>query len=128
MRYPLVLLLAVLLAGPSPAAGQGVPGDAAIEAEVRRLATELRCPRCQGVSIAESPDDLSRQMKAVIRQQLEEGRTPDEVRAYFVSRYGEWVLLKPDPTGFNLAVYLIPIAAMLLGAGVLVLRIRGWTR
>jgi cytochrome c-type biogenesis protein CcmH len=122
-------LLVVLCLGwlPLAAAGQSALDDAALEALARRVASELRCPRCQGLSIADSPDDLAVQMNAVVREQLREGRSPEEVRAYFVSRYGEWVLLKPDPRGFNLVVYLVPILVMIAGAGLLGMQVRRWT-
>src|SRR5687767_959816 len=67
----------------------------AIDMQVDELAEELRCPVCQGLSIADSPSELSQQMKDVVRGQLESGKSPDEVKAYFVSKYGEWILLTP---------------------------------
>jgi cytochrome c-type biogenesis protein CcmH len=122
------VLIVLLLALPGSLAAQPVWTPAALDAEVRRVALELRCPRCQGLSIADSPDDLAVQMNVVIRQQLIEGRTPEEIQAYFVSRYGEWVLLRPEPKGFNLVAYLAPVLAMVVGAGILVSRVRKWTR
>lgn len=102
--------------------------DPAREEMVRRLASELRCPVCQGLSVQDSPTELAQQMKAVIRGQLQQGRTPDEVRKYFVGRYGEWILLKPEASGFNLVVYLLPFAMLLAGAVVVALTVRRWTR
>ncbi len=107
---------------------EGTAGSPLIEAQTRELASELRCPVCQGVSIEDSPTELARQMKSVIRGQLREGKAPEQVRAYFVSRYGEWILLRPEARGFNLAVYLLPIAMLLVGAGVIVWSVRRWTR
>lgn len=122
------MLIVLLLVTPAAAAAaQTGWSEAALDAEVRRLASQLRCPRCQGLSIADSPDDLAVQMNVVIREQLVEGRTPEEIRNYFVSRYGEWVLLKPEPSGFNLVAYLGPLVAMLAGAGFLITRVRRWT-
>ena len=125
MRSAMLILL--LLVTPTAGAAQTRWSEAALDTEVRRIASQLRCPRCQGLSIADSPDDLAVQMNVVIREQLVEGRTAGEIRDYFVSRYGEWVLLKPEPSGFNLVAYLGPILMMLAGAGFLVTRVRRWT-
>jgi cytochrome c-type biogenesis protein CcmH/NrfF len=100
--------------------------DPHLEADVRKLARQLRCPTCQALSIADSPSELAREMEGVIRMRLQEGMTPEEVRASFVDAYGEWVLLSPDPSGFNLLVYLLPLAALLLGTGIVVAGIRKW--
>jgi cytochrome c-type biogenesis protein CcmH len=70
--------------------------DSALEAATTMLASELRCPVCQGNSIQDSPSELAQQMRDLIRDQLRAGKTPDEVRAYFVDKYGEWILLSPQ--------------------------------
>ena len=101
--------------------------DSALEAQTTALASELRCPVCQGNSIQDSPSELALQMRDVIRDQLRAGKTPDEVRAYFVDKYGEWILLTPKATGFNLVVYLIPLAAVLVGGLVVWRTVRRWT-
>jgi cytochrome c-type biogenesis protein CcmH len=108
------------------AATQAYPPE--VEEQTRRLAAELRCPVCQGLSIEDSPTELSHQMKDVIRRQLAAGKTPEEVKAYFVARYGEWILLKPKAAGFNLLIYLLPLLAVLAGAAVIALAVRRWTR
>ena len=102
--------------------------DPAMEAEATRIASELRCPVCQGLSIQDSPSPLAQQMKDVIRGQLVEGRSPAEVKQYFISKYGEWVLLEPEASGFNLLVYLLPWIGLVAGAGVIFLAVRRWTR
>lgn len=80
------------------------------------IAAELRCPVCQGLSVADSPSDTAREMRALIDQRIREGRTDDDIRAEFRRAYGDWVLLSPpliDPRG---AVWLIPFAVIGLGA------------
>ena len=101
--------------------------DSAMEARATRLAAELRCPVCQGLSIQDSPSPLAQQMKDLIRSQVMAGRTDEEVREYFVSKYGEWVLLEPKAQGFNLLVYLLPALALLGGAGLIAVAVRRWT-
>jgi len=131
LRHGVGLLLTGMLLGTNPVvATTQEPSDsvAALEALTSKVAAQLRCPVCQGLSIQDSPTELALEMRAVIRDQLAEGRTPEEVKAYFVSKYGEWILLEPKPEGFNLAVYALPIAGLLVGAGALVLSVRRWTK
>lgn len=88
-----------------------------LEEQVRRIAAELRCPVCQNLSAADSPSELAQQMRGVILEQLKEGKTPEQIKAYFVSKYGEWVLLAPTPKGFSLLVWVLPFVAV--GAGII---------
>lgn len=135
MRHLRALGLLACIAG-SPLAAQPAPvssppaaiDSAALDARTRELASELRCPVCQGESIQESPSELAQEMKAVVRDQLAAGRTPDEVKAYFVARYGEWILLRPTTTGFNATLYWLPPIALLVGAGIVILLARRWIR
>jgi cytochrome c-type biogenesis protein CcmH len=99
-----------------------------LDRDVRAVAAVLRCPVCQGLSLQDSPSELSQEMKDVIRQQLAEGRSPEEVKAYFVSKYGEWILMEPRPQGFNLAVYLLPVIALLAGGAFVFMTARKWVR
>lgn len=120
------LFLAVLLVG---AVGGGpAPARVVSEAEVHEVAGELRCVVCQNLSVADSPSEMAHQMRVIVRERLEAGESPAQVVQYFVDRYGEWILLSPRPSGFNLLVWLAPLAAVALGlliVGVLVWR---WTR
>ena len=102
--------------------------DAEIEATTRRLATELRCPVCQGLSLQDSPSELAQEMRGVIRDQLKAGRTPDQVKGYFIDKYGEWILLEPPATGFNLVVYALPVLAVLVGLFVVWRAVKRWTK
>jgi cytochrome c-type biogenesis protein CcmH len=101
--------------------------DSLLEAQTTALASELRCPVCQGNSIQDSPSELAQQMRDLIRDQLREGKTPGEVRAYFVTKYGEWILLAPKATGFNLVVYVAPILAILIGGAIVWRNVRRWS-
>lgn len=101
--------------------------DSALEARTSAVASQLRCPVCQGLSIQDSPSDLSRSMRAVVRDQLAQGKSPDEVKAYFVSKYGEWILLQPKASGFNLLAYAVPLLVVVGGGLVILLAVRRWT-
>lgn len=101
--------------------------DPALEARATALADELRCPVCQGLSIHDSPSPLAQDMKDLIRAQIAAGATDDEVRDYFVSKYGEWVLLEPRAEGLNLLVYVLPALALLGGAALILVAVRRWS-
>ena len=133
-RSGLVLAALTLLlgAGPSSVAGQettrdGPPTGAELDALTARVADQLRCPVCRNQSVGESSSELARQMQAEIRRRLARGETPEEVRAYFVSRYGEWILLQPPPKGINLLVYLLPLAALVAGGWIVFRLVRRWS-
>jgi len=89
--------------------------DPVKEARVQKLGKALRCAVCQGVSIADSPASMARAQLDTVRELVAEGKTDEEVVEYFVARYGEWVLLEPPKHGFNLLVWLGPIALILGG-------------
>jgi cytochrome c-type biogenesis protein CcmH len=116
------LLLTALVMSVSAAAAQDstarpvAAADTALERRTRDVASGLRCPVCQGLSIADSPSELALEMKGLVREQLAAGKTPDEIEGYFIEKYGEWVLLEPRAQGLNLLVYLLPVALVIGGA------------
>ena len=88
-----------------------------LEEQTRAISTELRCVVCQNLSIADSPSEMAKQMRAIVREQLQAGKSPQEIKDYFVSKYGEWVLLKPATQGISLLVWVLPFVALILGLG-----------
>ncbi|CAN5765001.1 hypothetical protein BH20CHL8_BH20CHL8_08060 [soil metagenome] len=81
------------------------------------IARELRCPDCQGLSVADSPTQSAAEIRRQIGEQLAAGASPDEVRAHFVARYGEWILLAPSSP----VVWVVPLAVVAVaGAGLIV--------
>lgn len=102
-------------------------GDSALEAKTRAVASQLRCPVCQGLSLQDSPSELSQEMRDLVREQLAAGKSPDEVKQYFVNRYGEWILLDPQAHGFNWLVYALPVLLLLGGGAVLLVAVRRWS-
>ena len=102
------------------------PLDSLLEAQVHQVGSKLRCPVCQGLSVAASPS--AHDMRDVIRSQLKAGKTPAEVEAYFVSKYGDWILLRPEPRGFNLALYILPALMVVGGIGLIFVLARKWSR
>ncbi len=99
-----------------------------VEGQVRAIASELRCVVCQNLSVADSPSTMAVQMRDVVRHQVKAGRTPDEIRAYFVSKYGEWVLLAPPTRGFNLIIWILPFVVLLAGIAAAVRLLLRWSK
>ena len=89
--------------------------EAPLDIQVREVAKTLRCAVCQSESIWESNAGLARQMRDVIREQLRQGRTPDEIRTYFVGRYGEYILLRPSKSGLNWILWAGPFILLFIG-------------
>lgn len=113
----ILVLLGVVAAG--LLSGSGRPADRAYDLEQR-----LRCPVCKTVSIAESMSDTAVAMRATVQQQVEAGRSDEEIIAYFTDRYGEWVLMDPPAQGDTLPLWLIPVAAAAAGVALLLIRRR----
>lgn len=87
------------------------------EAErVDAIASEVRCPTCRGLSAAESDAKTAVAIRAEIRDRLRAGQTPDQIRAYLVSRYGDDALLRPPATGVSGVVWALPVAALVVAA------------
>lgn len=92
------------------------PAAAPTRAELaQQIAAELRCPDCQALSVAESETAAAAGIRRQIDEQLATGRSREQVRAYFVARYGEWILLAPS----SALAWWVPPAALLLGIGIL---------
>ncbi len=102
------------------------PVPESLDQRVHDVASQLKCPVCQGESVADSPSTISQQMRAVIRQQLQQGQSEQQIIQYFVSRYGNNILWSPPKQGFTILAWVIPIAILLCGALLLVLVMRGW--
>jgi len=107
--------------GATPLAG------AALDTQTDDVAALLRCPVCQGLSVADSPATMAVNMKIQVREMLSRGYTEDQILSYFEGSYGEFVRLEPPLRGVNWLVWLAPVAGLLLGGIVVarVLRARG---
>ncbi|MGB7975224.1 MAG: cytochrome c-type biogenesis protein [Roseiarcus sp.] len=112
----LISLLLALLAGPALAVQPDeVMKDPALEARARALSSELRCLVCQNESIDDSEAPLARDIRVLIRERIGKGETNDAVRAYLVSRYGDFILLKPPFKPETLLLWLSPVLTLGLG-------------
>lgn len=116
-----VIVIAIVISGLSRTA----PG---LDGRARAIETQLRCPTCQGLSIADSPATAAVQMRAVVRDQLQAGASDDEVRAFFVARYGRWILLDPPASGVDLALWIAPALIVIVGSILVVRRAQALKR
>ncbi|MDZ5698350.1 cytochrome c-type biogenesis protein [Chelativorans sp. M5D2P16] len=95
-------------------------GDPALEQRAREISAELRCMVCQNQSIDDSDAELARDLRVLVRERIRAGDTDAEVLDYVVSRYGEFVLLKPRFSLRNALLWATPVL-VLLGGGMLLL-------
>ena len=86
-----------------------------IDDQVKEIAYLLMCPVCQGQSVGESNSNLAHDMRDIIRKQLDEGKSKEEILAYFVNSYGESILASPPPKGINWLLWLLPGVAIVFG-------------
>ncbi|MEJ8311000.1 cytochrome c-type biogenesis protein [Agrobacterium larrymoorei] len=111
-------LLLVLAFGAFPAFAfnpDEVLSDPALEARARNLTAQLRCMVCQNQSIDDSNAELARDLRLLVRDRLVKGDSDEAVINYVVSRYGEFVLLKPRFSTRTLALWGAPIGLLLIG-------------
>jgi cytochrome c-type biogenesis protein CcmH len=101
-------------------------GRASLDQRTRDLAMQLRCPVCQGESVADSPSGIAQSMRRIIRRDLTEGKSPDQIKASFVKSYGDWILLAPPASGIGNLAWLAPPLLLLGGAGLLLTLLIDW--
>jgi len=101
-----------------------VLSDATLEARARALSRDLRCMVCQNQSIDDSNAPLARDLRLLVRERLTKGDSDDQVVNFLVSRYGEFVLLKPPFEWHTAILWLTPALALLAGAIAIVAAVR----
>jgi cytochrome c-type biogenesis protein CcmH len=110
-----------------PPRGQPISG-ATLDARTQDVASLLRCPVCQGLSVADSPATTALNMKAEVKELLAAGYDQEQILAYFERSYGEFVRLKPPLRGVNWIVWAAPLAVLVGGAGVVAGALRALRR
>ncbi|HEY4848505.1 MAG TPA: cytochrome c-type biogenesis protein [Methylocella sp.] len=98
--------------------------DPRLEARARALSAQLRCLVCQNESIDESHADLARDLRLLVRERLQAGDGDDQIRAFLVRRYGDFILLKPP---FKLETWLLwgaPFLILFAGGGIILIALR----
>jgi cytochrome c-type biogenesis protein CcmH len=126
MRWVRILIAALMttlacpvIAGPGLDPVEALP-DAGQEARARALFKELRCVVCQSESLDDSEADLARDMRKLVRTQISQGRTDEDVKAYLTGRYGDFVLLSPPKRPSTWALWFGPFALLLAVLGTVV--------
>ena len=99
---------------PEPLAYTRLP-DAKQEARAQALMQTLRCVVCQGQSIADSDADLAGDMRAIVRQRIAAGESPEAIRAWMVARYGRWVSYRPTVEPVTWPLWGAPLVLLLIG-------------
>jgi cytochrome c-type biogenesis protein CcmH len=116
----LFVCLSLLLPAEAARAQSDIPTDD----DVNRIAKQLYYPVCENVPLDECTTEACQQWRDLIRQQLSDGWTEDEILAYFVAQYGDKVLGEPPRRGLNWVLYLIPPVVILTGIILLINRLR----
>jgi cytochrome c-type biogenesis protein CcmH len=125
-------LLAALLTAPVQAGSRMAAAplanvqlaDPEQEKQARSLMETVRCLVCQGQSIADSDADMAGDMRALIRERIQKGESPEQVRAWLVERYGDWVTYAPPQHGVAALLWALPAVLILIGGFVAAGRIR----
>ena len=125
-RLAAVLALVVATALPALAvAPDEVLDDPKLEARARDLSAGLRCMVCQNQSIDDSDAPLAKDLRILVRERLKAGDSDEEVIAFLVDRYGEFVLLKPRLSLHTIVLWGLAPAVLLIGGAVLLFNARG---
>ena len=117
-RLALIALLIALIAPPQATRAvtpDEILKDPALEARARNLSRELRCMVCQNQSIDDSEAPLAKDLRILVRERLSAGDTDKQVLDYLVSRYGEFVLLKPPLQLQTLLLWAVSPGVLLIG-------------
>ena len=119
----MVVVLGVSLVAGARAASSRPPS---LDQRVRAITVQVRCPECEGQSVADSNAPASKAIREDVRQRLLSGQSKAEILAYLVSRFGEGILLKPRSTGIAGLVWALPVAAVICGLAGLAVAFRRW--
>lgn len=129
MLMPIRLALALMFVLTTPwAVLAEVQDESALDIQVREIAKTLRCTVCQTENIWESGAPLAQQMRGVVRERLKMGHSPEDIKEYFLSRYGDYIMMQPPAHGVNWLLWAGPFI-LLLGGGLLLYKeVIGWVR
>lgn len=124
-RWPWVVFLA-LVAGAFTVAAIGDLGPRTSAERGRAIAESIKCPTCQGQSVADSNATAARSIRTEIARRLEAGQTDEEIRSYIAGIYGDDQLLTPPRTGVAGLIWFLPAAGLVAATAALVIAFRRW--
>ncbi|WP_044789663.1 cytochrome c-type biogenesis protein CcmH [Salmonella enterica] len=124
-----MLMLALVISGSARATTDVMPfKDEAQEQQFRQLTEQLRCPKCQNNSIADSNAMIATDMRRRVYDLMQEGKSRQEIIDYMVARYGNFVTYDPPLTPLTVLLWVLPLAAIVAGGWIIVARTRMRTR
>lgn len=118
-----VVVTALVIGGAGRSDGPRTPA-----ARTVAIAGDLRCPVCQGLSVADSRTPTADAMREEIRRRVDAGESDAQIRASFVARYSKEILLRPETSGVSALVWILPVVALLSALGGLAFAFRRWRR
>lgn len=125
--FPLLLMAAPVLADSrmeaAPLANVQLE-DPAQERAAKALMEKIRCLVCQGQSIADSDAEMAGDMRSLIRERIQKGERPEDIRKWLIQRYGDWVTYEPPLSGTTVFLWGLPILLLVSGAVIAAGRIR----
>jgi len=124
MKYLLILLLSISPALSFAEEAKDLAADPVLEARMIGLAEKLRCLVCQNESLASSHAELAEDLRREVREQMKKGLSDDEIKAYLVARYGDFVLFDPPMKRYTLLLWFGPFALLLAGLSGLLWQLR----
>jgi cytochrome c-type biogenesis protein CcmH len=86
--------------------------DPAQERQARALMDSIRCLVCQGESIADSPAEMAGDMRSLVRERIQAGESPESIRQWLISRYGDQVSLQPPFDWQNISLFILPVVLL----------------
>ena len=120
---PAILAAAVMCMAAASDPAERLPNPAQ-ESRARNLFSEVRCMMCQNESIDDSEAEIAYDLRMSIRRQVAEGKSDAEIRKFLVSRFGQFVMLKPAFSWENAALWSVPVVVLLAGGGLLTALLR----
>lgn len=91
-------------------------GEQSAAARAHNLETQLKCPECEGLAVADSNAPTSLAIRADIKKRIRQGESDEDIRQAYVARYGEQILLQPQGSGISLLVWVLPVVVLVVGA------------
>ncbi|ENP0987302.1 cytochrome c-type biogenesis protein CcmH, partial [Salmonella enterica] len=120
-----MLMLVLVIAGSARATTDVMPfKDEAQEQQFRQLTEQLRCPKCQNNSIADSNAMIATDMRRRVYDLMQEGKSRQEIIDYMVARYGNFVTYDPPLTPLTVLLWVLPLATIVAGGWIIVARTR----